>query len=64
MKSTFIRIHALCLTITYPDARILIVSETNKLSKKAMREFRGYLEMATEQPELVPTVFREYLHCA
>jgi len=34
MKSTWVRILALCLTITYPDARVLIISETNKLSKK------------------------------
>src|SRR5262249_26761025 len=39
MKSTWVRILALCLTITYPDARVLIISETNKLSKKAMKEY-------------------------
>jgi hypothetical protein len=55
MKSTWARIHALALTITYPDARILIVSETNKLSRKAMKEFRGYLEVAGE-----PTLFQQY----
>jgi len=56
MKSTWARILALTLTITYPDARILIVSETNKLSKKAMKEFRGYLELDARNP----TQFQEY----
>jgi hypothetical protein len=60
MKSTWVRILALCLTITYPDARILIISETNKLSKKAMKEFRGYLEMAPNSPTLFQQYFGEY----
>src|SRR5258708_2287762 len=37
MKSTWARIHALCLALICPDASVLIVSETNKLSKKAMK---------------------------
>jgi hypothetical protein len=60
MKSTWARILALTLTITYPDARILIVSETNRLSKKAMKEFRGYLEMAANNPTLFQQYFVEY----
>ncbi|HSY32526.1 MAG TPA: hypothetical protein VLA42_11080 [Verrucomicrobiae bacterium] len=60
MKSTWARILALTLTITYPDARILIVSETNKLSKKAMKEFRGYLEMAPNNPTLFQQYFGEF----
>ncbi|MGB7729588.1 MAG: hypothetical protein WBL50_16275 [Candidatus Acidiferrum sp.] len=60
MKSTWARILALTLTITYPDARILIVSETNKLSKKAMKEFRGYLEMAPNSPTLFQQYFPEF----
>lgn len=55
-KSTFVRIHALCLTLCYPDARILIISETNKLSKRGMKEFRGYLELAPNNP----TMFQQY----
>jgi hypothetical protein len=60
MKSTWARILALTLTITYPDARILIVSETNKLSRKAMKEFRGYLEAAPNSPTLFQQYFSEY----
>jgi hypothetical protein len=60
MKSTWARILALTLTITYPDARILIVSETNKLSKKAMKEFKGYLEMAPNNPTLFQQYFGEF----
>lgn len=60
MKSTWVRILALCLTITYPDARILIVSETNKLSKKAMKEFRGYLEAVWTSPTLFQQYFPEF----
>jgi hypothetical protein len=43
-----------------PPRRILIVSETNKLSKKAMKEFRGYLEMAPNAPTLFQQYFGEY----
>jgi hypothetical protein len=60
MKSTWARILALTLTITYPDARILIVSETNKLSKKAMKEFRGYVEMDIRNPTLFQQYFGEF----
>jgi hypothetical protein len=60
MKSTWARILALTLTITCPDAPMLIVSETNKLSKKAMREFRGYLEMNPNFPSLFQQYFGEY----
>ena len=60
MKSTWARILALTLTITYPDARILIVSETNKLSKKAMKEFRGYLELDARNPTLFQQYFGEF----
>jgi Terminase RNaseH-like domain len=60
MKSTWARILALTLTVTYPDARILIVSETNRLSKKAMKEFRGYLEMAPSSPTLFQQYFSEF----
>ena len=56
MKSTWARILALCLTITCPDAPILIVSETNKLSRKAMREFRGYPGVVSQQPHIVPAI--------
>ena len=60
MKSTWARILALCLTITCPDAPILIISETNKLSKKAMREFRGYLEVTWNDPSLFNQYFPEF----
>jgi hypothetical protein len=60
MKSTWARIFALTLTLTLPDAPILIISETNKLSKKAMREFRGYLEMNPSSPTLFQQYFSEY----
>src|SRR5258708_477435 len=60
MKSTWARILALTLAITYPDARILIVSETNKLSKKAMKEFKSYLEMAPNNPTLFQQYFAEF----
>jgi hypothetical protein len=60
MKSTWARILALTLTVTYPDARILIVSETNKLSKKAMKEFRGYLEMDSRNPTFFQQYFGEF----
>jgi hypothetical protein len=60
MKSTWARILALCLTITCPDAPILIISETNKLSKKAMREFRGYLEVTWNDPTLFQQYFPEF----
>jgi len=60
MKSTWARIHALCLTITCPDASMLIVSETNKLSKKAMKEFKGYLEMLANSPTLFQQYFGEF----
>jgi hypothetical protein len=60
MKSTWARILALTLTITYPDARVLIVSETNKLSKKAMKEFRGYLEVTWNDPSLFQQYFPEF----
>jgi len=60
MKSTWARIHALCLTIICPDSSILIVSETNKLSKKAMRELKGYLEMQPNNPSLFQQFFGEF----
>jgi len=60
MKSTFARIHALCFTLCYPDGPIMFVSETNKLSRKAMREFRGYLEMAPNAPTEFQQLFGEY----
>ena len=60
MKSTWARIFALCLTITCPDAPILIVSETNKLSRKAMSEFRGYLELSPNNPTLFQQYFGEF----
>jgi hypothetical protein len=59
-KSTFVRIHALCLTICYPDARILIISETNRLSKRGMKEFRGYLELAPNNPTEFQQLFGEF----
>ena len=59
MKSTWARILCLCLTCCYPDARILIISETNKLSKKGMRELRGYLEMRVNNPTLFQQYFPE-----
>jgi hypothetical protein len=60
MKSTWARIHALCLTIICPDASVLVVSETNKLSKKAMKEFKGYLEMQQNHPTLFQQYFGEF----
>jgi hypothetical protein len=60
MKSTWARIHALCLTIICPDASVLVVSETNKLSKKAMKEFKGYLEMQPNNPSLFQQYFGEF----
>jgi hypothetical protein len=60
MKSTWARIHALCLTIICPDASVLVVSETNKLSKKAMKEFKGYLEMQSNNPTLFQEYFGEF----
>ena len=56
MKSTFIRIHALQLTLNCPDSSVLVVSETNKLSKKAMKEYKGYLTKAANNP----TKFQQY----
>ncbi len=60
MKSTWVRVLALCLTVTYPDSRILIISETNKLSKKAMKEFRGYFEAVPNNPTKFQQYFAEY----
>ncbi len=60
MKSTFARIHALCLTLICPDSSILIISETNKLSKKAIKEFKGYLELLPDNPTLFQQYFPEY----
>jgi hypothetical protein len=59
MKSTWARIHALCLTIICPDASVLVVSETNKLSKKAMKEFKGYVQMLPNNPTLFQQYFGE-----
>jgi hypothetical protein len=60
MKSTWVRILGLCLTITLPDAPILVVSETNKLSKKGMKELKGYLEMVPNNPSLFQQYFGEF----
>jgi len=60
MKSTWARILALTLVITYPDSRILYVTETNKLSRKAMKELKGYLEMTPNSPSLFQQYFGEF----
>ncbi len=59
MKSTWARIHALCLTICCPDAAIRAVSETNKLTKDGMTEWKGYVEMNPHNPSLFQQYFGE-----
>lgn len=59
MKSTWVRILCLALTITCPDAPILYVTETNKLSRKAMKELKGYLEIYWNSPTLFQQYFAE-----
>ncbi len=60
MKSTFIRIHALQLALCCPDSSVLIVSETNKLAKKALKEYKGYLTKAANNPTKFQQYFSEF----
>jgi hypothetical protein len=59
MKSTWARIHALCLTLCCGDAAILAISETNKLTSDGMTEWKGYVEMAPYNPSLFQQYFGE-----
>jgi hypothetical protein len=59
MKSTWARIHALCLTLCCPDAAMLMISETNRLTREAMIEWKGYVEMAPYSPSLFHQYFGE-----
>lgn len=59
MKSTWARIFCLTLLLTYWDARILYITETNRLSRKAMKEIRGWLEMDISNPTLFQQYFLE-----
>ena len=43
-KSTFLRVWLASLIVTFPDARILIVSETRPLSKDNIEALRGFFE--------------------
>jgi hypothetical protein len=60
LKSSFIIIWALTLTLCAPDARLLLVSETQKLSKGFLRSFRSYWEIKPGQKTKLQILFPEY----
>lgn len=53
-KSSWSKFFVLSLIATYPDARVLLVSETHELSTLFVGELRGYLEVLDEE---VPNKF-------
>ncbi len=61
-KSTFSLIWALTAVLCCPDIRLLLISETTKLSKAFIRSFRAYWERSSGvQNEKLHQLFSEYL---
>jgi hypothetical protein len=60
LKSSFILVWALTLVLCCPDVRILLVSETQKLSRGFIRSFRSYWEFEPKQRTKLQLLFPEY----
>src|ERR1700693_3506404 len=61
-KSSCLLILALTAVLCCPDIRMLLVSETQKLSKGFIRSFRNYFEVASkENPTRFQQLFPEYM---
>jgi len=59
MKSSFVLVWLLTLHLCCPDARALLVSETQKLSSGFIRSYRNYWEVGPE-PTALQRLFPEY----
>jgi hypothetical protein len=60
LKSSFILVWALVFVLCCPDVRILLVSETQRLSKGFIRSFRSYWEIKPKQKTKLQLLFPEY----
>jgi len=59
-KSHFVLFKLLTLHLCCPDARALLVSETNKLSAGFIRKYRSFWEVKPHQETLLQKLFPEY----
>jgi hypothetical protein len=60
MKSSFVLIWLLTLHLCCPDARALLVSETQKLSSGFIRSYRNYWEVQPNSETMLQKLFPEY----
>ena len=60
MKSSFVLIWLLTLHLCCPDARALLVSETQKLSSGFIRAYRNYWEVQPNSGTMLQKLFPEY----
>jgi len=60
MKSSFVLVWLLTLHLCAPDARALLVSETQKLSSGFIRSYRNYWEVQPNSETMLQKLFPEY----
>jgi hypothetical protein len=60
MKSSFVLVWLLTLHLCCPDARALLVSETQKLSGGFIRSYRNYWEVQPRSETMLQKLFPEY----
>jgi len=60
MKSSFVLVWLLTLHLCCPDARALLVSETQKLSSGFIRSYRNYWEVQPRSETMLQKLFPEY----